>query len=280
MPTPHIEHFTAVDGYRFAVRVWRPPQPRARVVFIHGIISHGGWYHPSAGRLASEGCEVHFLDRRGSGLNLAARGDTPSWETWLADVESYAESLPDDLPRVLLGISWGGKLAPAVATRRPDLFAGVGLLCPGLYARQQANAIQRGALRLAGATGLRSNRIGIPLRDPALFTDSPDWQEYIRRDPLTLRQITIRFALEDLKLNDFARGAAEQITIPALLMLAGRERIVDNPRTREFFCRLASHEKTLVEYPDAAHTLEFEPDPTRYLDDLSRWVSQRAGVTP
>ncbi|MBW3599651.1 MAG: lysophospholipase [Planctomycetes bacterium] len=275
-----IEHFTAADGYRFAVRVWRPPQPRARAIVIHGIVSHGGWYHPSAGRLGAEGVEVHFLDRRGSGLNLAARGDTPSCETWFRDVESYAERFPDNLPTFLLGISWGGKLAPAVAARRPDLFAGVALICPGLYASQQANVVQRAALQLAGAAGLQSRRIAIPLKDPALFTDSPAWQDYIRRDPLTLRRITIRFALEDLKLNEIARAAAEQITIPTLMMLAGRERIIDNHRTRDFFRRIAARDKTLIEYPHAAHTLEFEPDPSKYLDDLCGWVSRRIAVRP
>ncbi len=271
---PQIQHVAAADGYRYAVRIWPAAQPRVRVVFIHGIISHGGWYHPSAKRLAQAGCEVHFLDRRGSGLNLAARGDTPAHETWLTDVESYVERLPVDLPRVLLGISWGGKLAPAVAMRRPDLLAGVGMICPGLYARQQANVAQRAALRAAAALGLRSTLIDIPLKDPALFTDTPAWQEYIRRDPLTLRRITVRFAREDLKLNDLARGAAERVAIPALMMLAGREKIVDNERTRDFYQRLASSEKTLIEYPEAAHTLEFEPDPTQYLDDLQQWALQ------
>ena len=106
-------------------------------------------------------------------------------------------------------------------------------------------------------------RIAIPLRDPALFTDTPRWRDYIRDDPLTLRRVTIRFALADLKLNDYARAAPEQIRVPALLMLAGRERIVDNPRTRDFFRRISSPDKTELEYPAAGHTLEFEPDPSR-----------------
>ena len=271
-PAPRLAYSTAADGYAFAVRVWEAPQPLARVVVIHGIVSHGGWYLSSGRHLATHGYEVHALDRRGSGLNVAARGDVDRHETWLSDVEDYLARLPQTLPTVLLGISWGGKFAAAIARRPPPGLVGVGLICPGLFARQQASLGQRLLLRAAGAGGLSRLRIAIPLRDPVLFTDTPRWQRYVQNDPLTLWRITIRFAVADLQLNRVARAAAEQIRTPTLLMLAGRERIVDNLRTRAFFERIPLADKTCVEYPDAGHTLEFEPDPTRYLADLRSWI--------
>jgi alpha-beta hydrolase superfamily lysophospholipase len=275
---PELRYFTAADGYRFAIRVWERPAAVGRIVVIHGIISHGGWYLSSCRHLAENGFEVHALDRRGSGLNLAARGDVPSYETWLTDVESYVTSLASGVPTVLAGISWGGKFVAALAKRNlPDL-AGVAMICPGLFARQQANVVQRSLLQAAGLAGLAGLRIAIPLRDPALFTDTARWCDYIRDDPLTLRRVTIRFALADLKLNDDARAAPEQIRVPALLMLAGRERIVDNPRTRDFFRRISSPDKTELEYLAAGHTLEFEPDTAGYLGDLRNWVARVTGA--
>jgi alpha-beta hydrolase superfamily lysophospholipase len=228
--------------------------------------------------LAQAGCEVHFLDRRGSGLNLAARGDVPDYRTWLTDVEAYLDALPKDAPKLLLGISWGGKFVPALAAQRPDLIAGAGMICPGLYARQQPNVVQRLALQTANAMRLQSQQIAIPLKDPALFTDSPAWQDYIARDPLTLRRVTVRFALEDRRLTLLARDAAERIHVPVLLMLAGRERIVDNERTRAFFERMASANKSLIEYPDAGHTFEFDRCAPDYLRDLRDWSLRIAGA--
>ena len=270
---PRIRYFTAADGYRFAVRVWDRPAAAGRVLVIHGIVSHGGWYLRSCRHLAEHGFEVHALDRRGSGLNLAARGDVPSCGTWLSDVESYLASLAPGMPTVLAGISWGGKFVAALAKRNPPDLAGMAMICPGLFARQQANLAQRSLLRTAGLMRLAGLRIPIPLRDPALFTDTPRWRDYIRDDPLTLRRITIRFALADLQLNDDARAAPEQIASRPCSLLAGRERIVDNPRTADFFRRLSSPDKTQLEYPAAGHTLEFEPDPTAYLRDLRDWVA-------
>lgn len=276
---PSIKYFTASDGYRFAVRVWDPPVTVGRVVVLHGIVSHGGWYLRSCRHLAARGFEVHAIDRRGSGVNMAARGDVPHHKTWFSDVQSYLTSLPPEVPTVLVGISWGGKLAAALgAENLPDI-AGVAMVCPGLFACQQASRLQRGVLHAAGMARLSNRRIAIPLRDPALFTDSPQWQAYIRDDPFTLPRITVRFARADLQLNHQARAAAEQIRSPVLLMLAGREQIVDNDRTRDFFHRIAAPDKVCLEYPDAGHTLEFEPDPTQYLNDLSTWVERITSAT-
>ena len=268
---PQIRRHTMPDGYPCAVRVWEASRPRGQVVFVHGIISHGGWYGRSCSALSQAGLDVHFLDRRGSGLNLQARGDAVHYRQWLEDVESYVASLASDRPCVLLGVSWGGKQALALARRQPSRYAGLGLLCPGLFARQHASLVQRTALRAAGLAGLQSKRIRIPLQDPALFTDNPKWQEYIRTDPFTLREITLRFALADLELNCFATGSLASLPMPVLLMLAENDRIIHNERVRRFVQQSSSGELKIIDYPAAGHTLEFEPDPTGYIRDLTSW---------
>lgn len=270
--SPEIISFAAPDGYRFASRVWNAGTGDPRVVLIPGIVSHGGWYLHTCRFLASRGCEVHAVDRRGSGLNMAARGDALGREQWLCDMEAYLRQWPDGRLAIVLGISWGGKLVAALARHCPDLIGGTGLLCPGLYAQQQANVAQQFLLRTAKRLGFGRMPIPIPLRDPRLFTDTPRWQAYIRDDPFTLRTITIRWAVADLDLNAFARSAAKSMRAPTLLMLAGRERIVNNERTRGFFSDIAANDKQCIEYATAAHTLEFEPDPSAYLNELYEWI--------
>ena len=44
------------------------------------------------------GFEVHFLDRRGSGLNAEQPGDVDRWQTWIDDVAAYLEKLGRELP--------------------------------------------------------------------------------------------------------------------------------------------------------------------------------------
>jgi alpha-beta hydrolase superfamily lysophospholipase len=270
---PKITFYEAADGRRLALRFWEAnPTPKAQVVFLHGITSHGGWYDRSCAHLASAGFGVHFLDRRGSGLNVDAPGDIESWNAWVDDVAAYLGRLRGEQPLVLCGISWGGKLAAAVARRHPGLIQALGLICPGLYSPHEPGILKRVALATLVSQRRQQRRVRIPLERPELFTDSPKWRDFIGHDPLTLRKVTWRFAREDRKLTTYARQAASYLHMPVLLMLAGRDRIVDNRRTRAFLSRTGARTRTLIEYPNAAHTLEFESDPEPYFADLEQWI--------
>jgi acylglycerol lipase len=273
---PQIEFYDAVDKCRLAVRVWHVNSPaRARVILLHGITSHGGWYDRSCEHLAGADFEVHFLDRRGSGLNVGQPGDVDRWTTWVDDVAIYLQQLRGAQPVVLCGISWGGKLAAAVARRHAGLIQGLGLICPGLYSPHEPGLVKRAALRGLRAKRLQQRRVQIPLDRPELFTENPAAKQFIADDPLTLRRVTWRFAREDRELTRYARQAASYLHMPILLMLAGRDRIVDNRRTRDFFYRTRSVSRSLIEYPNAAHTLEFESDPEPYFRDLANWIGAR-----
>jgi alpha-beta hydrolase superfamily lysophospholipase len=140
MSEPRIETQTASDGYALHVAVWPASGPvRGRVVVIHGVQSHGGWYHGLGRTLAAAGYEAHFPDRRGSGSNDRDRGHAPSARRLVDDLAEWLAALRDrdpSAPIALAGISWGGKLTVLVAGRRPALVAsGVGalvaLLAPG-----------------------------------------------------------------------------------------------------------------------------------------------------
>jgi alpha-beta hydrolase superfamily lysophospholipase len=275
---PKIDFYTAEGGRRLALRSWEAnPSPKATLVFLHGITSHSGWYARSCESLARAGFDVHFLDRRGSGLNLEAPGDVDRWTTWLDDVAAYLQPLRGGRPTVLCGISWGGKLAAAVARQYPALVRAVALICPGLYSPHEPGLVKRLALAAPAPERSQNRRVKIPLERPALFTQSDPWQQFIAHDPLTLRRVSWRFAREDRQLTRYARAAAPYLHMPLLLVLAGRDRIVNNSRTREFFNRTGSRVRTLIEYPDAAHTLEFEPEPEPYFADLASWAAANAG---
>src|SRR5262245_51384195 len=128
------------DGYCLHYRHWVPEAPpQARIVALHGIQSHSGWYEYSTRKLCDAGYEIYFVDRRGSGLNQESRGDTPHQERWISDVIQVLSEVRylsrGDLtrrPLVLLGVSWGGKPAIVTAARRPDLVDALALLYPGL----------------------------------------------------------------------------------------------------------------------------------------------------
>ncbi len=270
--SPCIVHHAAVDGYLFASRVWRTSNPIGRVVFLHGIVSHGGWYGPTCTALLKAGFEVHFLDRRGSGLNPRGRGDVNDFRTWTSDIVHYMESLPRNIPCLLIGMSWGGKLALEVASRYPDLLDGLGLVSPGIFALRGANKWQSLLLGMVSRTPLHRLRLTIPLADPALFTSSPYWQRYIRCDPMVLRRVTVRFAWADQLLTREVIASAPELRCPTLLMLAGQDRMIDTSRVKTFIQAAVRGPLVHYDYEQATHTFEFDPVQPDYTRDLIQWA--------
>ncbi|HEY1186267.1 MAG TPA: alpha/beta fold hydrolase [Gemmata sp.] len=247
--------------------------PRGRLVFVHGIRSHGGWYPRSCRALAGAGFEVYFLDRRGSGLNTAHRGDAPNFRRLLDDVAEFVQGLRAGrawLPVFVCGISWGGKLAVGLPYRKPNLVDGLVLLCPGLAPKIAPPVPQRA--RIAVARVFRPWKFfPIPLNEPELFTASDEWRRYIGTEPHGLRAATARFLFSSFSLDIYLRRAAQRVTVPTFLALAERDLIIDNTRTAGVVAGFPGAVET-VTYPGAHHTLEFEPAGHPWLGDVVRWL--------
>jgi alpha-beta hydrolase superfamily lysophospholipase len=273
-----ILSFPLSDGYiTSVVRYGEGDANKPRLVFLHGIQSHSGWYGTSCEQLAEQGYEVHFLERRGCGLNQAARGDCPSFRRLLDDVAEYLRSLPQEKKTILGAISWGGKLGAALNYRHPNLIAGLVLIAPGLIPKVAVPFAQK--IRIALAKFIRPRKqFPIPLNDPALFTTTTHWLDFLAKDPLALHTATARMLANSSLLDIYLRRAVKRNTFPTLLLLASEDRIIDNAQTRLFVEKFPGP-KQIIEYPNAHHTLEFEPNGPIFVADLLCWLEQFTPTT-
>jgi len=276
------------DGYKTPAHVYTAhaaqPQPRPQrrdpVVYLHGIQSHPGWFSGSAAYLASMGHPVLLPTRRGSGANNVARGDAASAELLLEDVAACCRAAMAmfGAPRVgLVGVSWGGKLAAAFCLRRwPGVEVGsLTMVAPGIVSKVDVPLSEKLAIGLAllrrPAPGAPrgSAMFDVPLSDAELFTDNPPMRDYLARDPYRLHRATARFLFASRKLDSMLRAGGgpgpsrAALSLPTTLLLARRDRIVDNDATGRSIARLTAG-KAHVEQLDAAHTIEFEPNPAAF----------------
>ncbi|MEE9211851.1 MAG: alpha/beta fold hydrolase [Phycisphaeraceae bacterium] len=262
------------DGYEAYARYWPVDRPRAAVLYLHGIQSHCGWYERSAGRLQQAGFAVLQPDRRGSGRNQQQRGHAESHRQLISDGLACGQHLLEHsgLRRFhLVGVSWGGKLACAMAVANPAALASLSLVCPGLFPRVNVSSAEKFRIGLA-MVGNRNRYFDIPLNDPHLFTSQPRWIDFLRRDELSLHQVTASFFLATRRMDPVLRELPSIQPLPLHVMVAGDDQIVDSTKTVEYFRRLEWPKVRITNYPDAKHTLEFEPLCEEYCDDLVEWM--------
>ncbi len=265
------------DGYAAAAYYWparEESQPTA-ILYFHGIQSHGGWYEWSAAHLAQHSATAVLMpDRRGSGRNAIARGDTPGMPRWFDDVDEHVAWLRARTGArkvACVGVSWGGKLALAAALRQPQVVDHVLLIAPGLFPQVDVGIWERvrigGSLLVGG-----SRRHAIPLDDPALFTANPAGQAFIAADNLKLTEVTARFLYESSRLDRLlVRTPPGGLAAKVTLVLAGADRIIRNAATERWARRVTAEAASVQTIPGAAHTLEFEACGDAFAAVLSAW---------
>ena len=262
-----VGSYAAADGRVLRYRVVRAVPERHRILYLHGVESHGGWFLAAAHALARLGCTTWLVDRRGSGMNRATRpGDAASADELLEDVRRFREHA--ELGSfVLAGLSWGGKLALASALDRPEGVRAVVLVTPGLVPRLDFTPLQKAGVVLSLAAGGRA-RFSLPIRSE-MFTRTPRYLEYIEEDRLRIRRVTARFLLASRGLDRMLRARIEELEVPVLLFLAGHDRIIDNARTRALLDRLPQGSLRVRVYGHATHSIQFDDT-----EDLARDVAE------
>jgi len=272
IPGPgRIESFEGAGKRLLRYRVVEPSRPRHRLLYLHGIESHGGWFLPAAHVLAKSGCATWLLDRRGSGLNRGeGPGDTPSAAVLLEDLRRFRRHLGS--PELhLVGLSWGAKLAMASAIDDPQGLKSLILITPGLRARVGLSPLSLAALLVGLPFGGR-NRIEVPL-EPEMFTDTPRYLDFIRHDPLRLRRVTGRFLLASRFLDRLIDRRISELEPPLLLLLAGKDQIIDNGGVLKVLSHVRPGQVRLHEYEDAIHSIQFD-QLDRMANDLIAFLNQ------
>jgi acylglycerol lipase len=269
---------TASDGVRLHHLRWssgRSP-PRAAIIFLHGIASHAGWFGETAADLNSQGMAVYGPDRRGSGRSGGPRGHLERYGRALDDVEEMVRLVSSEhrtTPIFLAASSWAAKLAVVYAAQRPGSLSGLLLLGPGLHPRVNLSPTRQ-LFVVVGHLVAPTARLPIPLT-PELYTANPPYIDFIRGDRLRLLEATTRFLWETARLDRQRGHASARLSLPLLVLQGEDDRMMDVAKTRRWFSRLGVEDKTYVAYPGAGHTLDFEPDRSRYLADMLAWLSDR-----
>jgi acylglycerol lipase len=268
--------FQTPDGRELGYIAYTAPAADTALVYLHGVESHAGWFAQAATLLQERGYDVYSLDRRGSGINRENRGLTSghvdNFQVLLDDIHAFMVPLRPRYRRVVLvGLSWGGKLATAHALAWPGDADALVLITPGIRALVDVSLFTKFRIVLLAQLSPRSE-IASPIA-PEMFTTTPRYLDYIESDPLRLTHATARFYWQSNRLDAWLDDNIDRLDTPLLLFLAGRDRIIDNAGVIEVMQRARLQDFEIIDYPDQTHSVQFD-DPARLVQDMDHWLQQ------
>ncbi|WP_165837589.1 alpha/beta fold hydrolase [Zavarzinia aquatilis] len=246
------EGFTAADGTRLPVTIWRPPAGapvRAVILALHGFNDYAHAFALPAPFWASRGIATYAYDQRGFGRSATARL-WPGEDALVADagamVRLVARRHPG-VPLYLMGESMGGAVAMRALGRDPGLpVAGSILLAPAVWRAEDIPF--PGAFLLETMAFLMPwNPMTPPEGLRITPTDNRDEMAAMSRDPLMIKGTRTDAVLGLVRLMQAAAETGvprdrsvlllyglrdEVVRFPAIAALTARARR-DNPRYRE-----------------------------------------------
>ena len=299
-----VDFFDTEDGARLRIARWpAASSPRASVILLPGRSEFHEKYDELGHTLAVRGYEVRALEWYGQGgssrpLPQRQKGHVDSYERLLSHFYEWTDRCigpePSTRPLVLLGHSKGGHLALRALAERPNIADAAVLTAPMIdilpgAKRWAVRALSWGAVRLGQG---RAFAFGEGPFDPMRrrfhrnrLTGHPGRFEltnrlFVERPELSLGGVTWGWLDASFRSMATARAKAYlgRITVPVLIAVAGRDRLVRNAAIRKAARRLPN--ATVKTYPDALHELLMERDEVRntVLDDMDRFIDALGGT--
>ncbi|OQA57400.1 MAG: Phospholipase YtpA [Candidatus Omnitrophica bacterium ADurb.Bin277] len=252
------EGFQGPDGVRLLCRIRDVPNASKTLLILHGYGEHSGRYVKFAEKLKVLPLRIAVMNYRGMGTSADRdrSEEARDFDDYLSDVTSFARFVRNRYrvkgEFILLGHSLGGLVALEWARRNPKqvkrlILSAPFLGFPGLGFWRSVNRI-----------------IGFLLPDhiyrnpviPKHLSHDPEECRLYRADPLIKRRISARLigSIFD-RIVSLRRAESIVAPCPVILLLAGKDRVVDTGASRKFFDRLIAPSKECFGFDDFYHEI-------------------------
>lgn len=279
----HAGTISAGDGRVLSWMAVEAEEERGAVVICPGWTEQAECYAELLYDLRESRYSFYLLDHRGQGLS---EGDYPSrdrwyvrsWRSFVSDLELFFERVVrqkrhDEI--VLYGFSMGGAVATAFLGAHPGAADRLILVSPMF--RVNVAPIPHfvirafvGAMVLIGRGAAYLPGYGPYERRP--FEGNPDrissrvrYEELVRLNESNPAYMvggaSAKGGIELDRLSRAAERASSSVTVPTLLVQAGRDRMVSNDAENRAAARMKRCRKVVV--PDAGHVVLLEIDRNR-----------------
>lgn len=267
------------DGISLHTVDWLPnSEPRAVIGIIHGLGEHIGRYADVAKVLTRAGYLVCGLDLRGHGKSEGRRGDSPTFEYLLNDIDIFLQTIRSkvrDISIFLYGHSMGGNILANFVIKRKPLVSGIVLSCPGFVPTSlkshKCKFLVAQVLNYIAPTFLVSNTI-----DPADLSRDRETVSRYQKDPFVHDRISLRLSIDIVNAGKWAVREAAKFDSNLLFLQGGSDHIVDIDSNLEFAHNVSGSTQIRF-WPELFHEIHNEPERQEVFLELLKWLESFAG---
>ncbi len=209
---------------------WKTQEPVATVCLIHGFGEHAGRYHHVAEVFNKHQLNLYGLDLIGHGRSDGRRGDIPSFQTLIEEVDLLLKKTNQDFPQLpvfLYGHSMGGCVVSKYILSKdlPPMLNGALITSPWLRLIHPAPKFKltMGKFLLNLGINISENANLNPenlSRDPQVAKD-------YKEDPLVHGMISARTFIEVSGAGEWVIANAHELDLPVLVAHGDDDQVTD-----------------------------------------------------
>jgi alpha-beta hydrolase superfamily lysophospholipase len=246
-------------------------EKRGAVLIVHGLGEHCERYARLAEFLNENGFDVRGCDQRGHGKSSGNRGEIPHENALLEDAKFVYDDFAQNHAEkpFLLGHSMGGAVAVRAAVDKFITPRGLILSSPAITAKLSLS--EKIQLKLGRLTP--NIAVSNGLKVEYISHDKQVVEDY-KNDELVHDKITPRLANFIIDSGQETLKKAVDFHIPTLLLIAGKDHLVDAGGAKQLFAKLPKDNATMHIYENLYHEIfnETEIERAEVLLDLKNWL--------
>ena len=268
--------FESADGTRLLWRRTRPEgDARATLLFVHGLAEHSGRYEHVLERFSGVGYDCWAFDYRCHGESPGIRVHVDRFEEFAEDVAAAYRMVREAVPirpLVLVGHSQGGLLVLAHAVTSPTGINGIIVSSPflGMHPDSKPPAALQVVANIVST--FASKLMFSKVADPSFLSRTPGVAKAYVADPLVSSTVSARWFTEVIRTQLETREMAGRLSVPAMIMQSGADRLVDPAATREWAARAPTDLVEYVEWPGLYHEMFNEPEREQVFKRMEAWL--------
>jgi lysophospholipase len=251
---------------------------RAVLLFVHGLAEHSGRYVHVMEYFADRGFDCWAVDYRCHGKSPGLRVHIDRFEEFLADIEAARRLVRDknpDPPFYLIGHSQGGLLVLKNTLDHPEGLDGIIVSSP--FVGLHPDAAPPAPLQIVAniVSTFLPKQMFSKVADPSFLSRDPRVAEAYQADPLVSTTVSARWFTEVQKAQTHTRERAAELSVPALVMQSGADRLVNPATTRAWASDAPSELVEYVEWEGFYHEMFNELEQEMVFERMMKWLEDQ-----